>query len=502
MEHGNGVLKVSWLMKLIWFIWVITAHLFSNEVFFQKYGPLSSAGGDIWYFMGVARGYYHLFLGDPLQWILPRLGGLSTETLFTLFLIGSNLFHLAALFLLLGFLRDVYQDESAAFWATAVYTCLHSSVISYTGSFHHQQAVLPLMVGMLWLSFRWAKTRCCKKKWLFGVSLLFLGILGVSMGPDVLVWFIAAIFCGMLWKFRNEENPTLCWWLLGCGVILFVMVLWALSDWLQGWIMDWAAIMRGIDLRAQQALHAVDLLPFEWTSFWRNYGWLGVGMVGLMIWGILRGRWLEVALVVIAFFFSKEAIRFFYLVELGISVLLANLLAYEFRTENILKNSLGCIAVIMVLWNTTARGLVCYYPAILDQMLMEIVNDPRPNKLVWTTPNYGFLARTVTGVRVTTDWHHLDPQWVELATRPSHEAVTELKRRGVTHLFLTSYDFNRVYASGGFEQVLPKLSDDDLRHSLVYEAQSGLLAIVEGTELLDHRYDPRTGIAAVLYKID
>lgn len=492
---------VSWRGRCGWLLWVVVIHAETTWWFIREHGPLASAGGDIWYFIGVARGHHRLFALDPLQWILPLFDGLPVAALFNLLLGASSALHLISILLLAGLLRETYRDERAALLSTAVYACLPSSISFVAGTFHHQAAGLPLLIGVIWLAIRWTRATERRSRWILGAGLFVVEALALSMGPDALVPLLAAIPCGIVWKLRNRGDPSSRVWVSGIAGGSAIFLFWMLSGPAWNWAAAGARTARGIDLIAQRSLGTIDLQPLEWSQFWQDSPWLTAAQVLLVGWGIQRGRWSELFLAATALLFATQALRFFYLFELGLTILFACALAQAWPRWPRLKAGLAGAAALLMASAAESWDAPCRYPSIIAQALAKVAADPRPNKLIWTTPNLGFLAREAGGAAVTTDWHHLDSSWMTLVTQPSREALEDLKRRGVTHFFLTSNDYSVTHASGGLERSLRRLTDGEFRQTLVHEAHTTLLAHVEGIELLDERRDPRTGFRLVLYAI-
>jgi len=569
-------------------LFVISLRVIENIFYFKKYGPLSSSAADIWFFIGVAHGDHYLFWLDPLQWLLPFLSNFQTGTLFGLLLILSNGLHLLALTLLVGFLREVYQDERAALWTAAVYACLSTSCIFCTGSFHHQQESLPILIGLIWAACRFSTQFCAfsprrlvprslgeggfaspafaegrpLRENLFrsAAALVLLAILALCVGPDVLVLFAAAIPCGVAWHFRNRGSPMkrLLIGTLVLASLTGVMV--HLGPFFAKGVAFLALRLRGIDLAAQRQLSVGDLMPFGWSQFAATYSWLGFGLIALVFWIWIRGRFVEIAFLLTAILFAALAARFYFVVEIGLAILIGYTLTRIFHKFNLMglapksPNALGAIGAVSALWADISqwaceisgltqklgarrwlqniagvllvlaflsaeiwRGFSCLCPGILPSLLAKVQQDTQPDKLVFCSPTYGFLVRGASGAKPTSDMHHLDTSWVKLAAQPAADAIMALRKRGGTHLFLTSHDFQiretrssdgslamQAYGSGGFEHCLSELSQEEMRRSLVVRAFTEKFQNFphQGMKFLGARHDPATQLTAVLYRLE
>jgi len=503
--------------RILTLLFVVGLRVLENILYFKKFGPLSSPAADIWYFMGVARGHQHLFPLDPLQWILPLFGSCETQTLFVLLLVLSNGLHLLTVVLLFGLLREAYREERAALWAAVAYGCFHTSCLFCTGSFHHQQVVLPVLIGAMWSGCRFLNAKEARRN--AGIALALLGALGLCIGPDALVLLVAAVPCGAAWHFRNRGAPakrllvgTL---LLGCfagGVIL-------LGPWFQKLAVALASNLRGINLAAQRELNVGDLIPFTGRQFWAAYFWFGLVLIVMVCRAWLLGRWIEIAFLLTALLFAARAGRFYFVVEIGLVILAGWMLARDpwlARSARVVHVA-GGLLVLALLATEIQRGFLCLCPGMIPSVLFHVRKDARPEKKILCTPTHGFIVREASGAKPTSDMHHLNGTWMELAVKPAGEAVAELKKRGVTHIFFTSHDFEEAiermpdgrwvvgtYCSGGLERHLPRLSQDMAQRSLVAQVFTPSFQTfpIKGLKLLSAVQDRATRLKIVLYRLD
>lgn len=492
-------------------LFVISLRSITSVIYFNLNGPLASFGADIWYFIGVAKGYYHLFWADPLQWLLPLLSGLQPEVLFYLLLIFSNLFHIFTVLLIFRLLNDLHQDEIAAFWASAAYSCFSTSFNFCTASFHHQQASLPVLIGLIWIGYRvWCKPVNFNPWFICITSLLFL--IGLWMGPDVWVVLTGYALCSLVWLWRYEKSHTKFLLIQTAALIFLWIIFICLAPRIER-VLDFAAFrFRGIDLAAQRELHVADLMPFSWSSLWASYSWSSPVIILGIIWGWWKGRFPEVALITIATLFASRASRFYTIAEIAFAILWGWFLAREIRLGVQWKHVLGCLFILVLLGLTVWRGIPCFYSGNVASVLRCLNKDVKLGACVLCTPTYGFFIRGWTGAKPTSDWHHLDPIWVQIASQPADKAIDELRRRGITHLFFTSNDCRiqwiqtshgtytpLLLASGGFENNLPE-TIEDVKKSLIWQSLSENPQI-PGAYRVSFQTDKTGQIKTVLFKL-
>jgi hypothetical protein len=483
----------------------------STFLYFQKNGIRSSYGGDIWFFMGVAQGHERLFWSDPLQYVLPLFRNLSPEHLFDVLLVASNIFHLVSVALLFLFCLEMTKNVPASLWAAAVYSVTMTSFNFSTASFHHQQAALPLIVGCLWISWRIYSEGFT---WIRGLSLMMMSLVCLSMGPDILVilalilplgglklrkyetilapfllillwgiWMIfvrnemssgifrgfvviSAIFLAAFFWFRarwQDKKWVLPFLLLGIWVGLFCLA----GPWMEKLFEAAAAKSRGIDLAAQRMLRAEDLMPFELRELWIAYPWIAMMFIGILIYSWKQGRFFEGFVVFTSFLFAGFAARFYFLTEIGFALVIAWFFSVQTRPK--MLHGWGSVLVGGLIIVAVIRGVACLYPGIIWGALEPLRKEP-DKKLVLCTPTYGFLVKSLTGHKPTSDWHHLNGVWIRTASRRAEPALVELKRLGVHYAFFTSIDLRVVemdvngvkvpvlHDSGGFE--LPSVLED------------------------------------------
>ncbi len=493
------------------FAFAVLVKLASNLYYFQAHGFPASPGADIWFFAGVAQGAHHIFWGDPLQWVLPLFGSCQPTTLYLLLLVFSNVLSLLSLWILFATLKLLYADEGAALWGCAIYVCLSSSVIFCTGSFHHQQESLLVIMLVLWAAVRFSHARKEDGRGRWGIAVILLSALGLCVGPDMLVVLAAAVPCIMVLRLRRIPHPQWMEWLIMLGYLALLV---AARPCLYEWGTHLAQNFRGIDLRGQMELRVLDLLPLSLDVMNHTYPLIGCAVVVLAVVALYCGRIFAVSLLACGVIFATLAGRFFFIVEVGATFLVAwtfsNILGRNLRRQSVA----GVLGVGLLLGLDVAHGLDCAYPSTICRVLSEMQKDPRPNKKVFCTPTYGFLIQSFARAMPTSDMHHLDARWVEKSSGPSWDAIAYFKVRGVTHIFLTSYDFqlavrrdaignteSGTICSGGFEKHVPKLSDSDLEKSLVYRVLNGDRP-VPGTSVVSIQTDPSTRMKVVLLRLE
>jgi hypothetical protein len=124
------------------------------------------------------------------------------------------------------------------------------------------------------------------------------------------------------------------------------------------------------------------------------------------------------------------------------------------------------------------------------------------------------MVRAVSGAKPTSDSRGIDPQWVRIATMAADEAVPLLAAKGITHLFLTSRDFNlgtrldfhgtsesAFISSGGFAPLVNEMSREQITASLVYRALLGKDP-VSGLTPIGEVNHPATEQRAVLFRVE
>lgn len=514
---GFSVRFLGW-HGLILIFFVAGVRAVSNILYFKTYGPLSSAGADIWFFIGVAKGYYHLFWADPLQWMLPIFGNLTTHALFYLLLLLSNALHLVTVLLLFGLLREVYGNTRIAFWTSAIYSCLSSSFLFCTGTFLHQQVSLPFIMAAIWTGHRYVTSVPGKQRVCIVVIFILLIIVGSFVGPDIWVLVATAIPCSIGWRLRNWSTPVkrqiaAFGLMIGCGTVVIFS-----GPFLKQEAASMAWMMRGIDLVAQQDLHVGDLMPLTWARWMNTYSWLGFAMLALVAVAFLRGRFFEITLFFVPILFAAQAVRFFFITEIGVAFLICWFLVATTRWRSWLPDALGVIFLVALFSLEEWRGFTCLCPATLVSSLSKVRDDPSQKNLVLCNPSYGFLVRSFTGAQPTSDMQHLESnmEQMRLLVLPAAKAVAQLKQRGVTHVLLTSHDFKQVveraadgrmvqgmYASGGLEYWVPA-SEKELKESLLYQSFTELFwfAPISGVKLISARADPKTSLVVILYKLE
>ena len=519
---GMFISRLAWFLGwrgLVLLLMIGLIRAGSNLLYYDALGPLSSAGADIWFFIGVVKGDYHLFWGDPLQWVLPRLGGLSIPVIFTSLLVFSSMLNGLAVLLLFFLLRDLYGDGRAAFWTALAYGCISSSFLFSTGTFLHQQASLPLMMALVWVACRFSMHADANGRGLKLGGMAVLALFGSAIGPDVWVVILTLAICGVVRQFRGWGTPARRRLVVTAGLVLMAGAVVLLGEPVRDLVARLASTMRGIDLATQKSLFVGDLMPLNIARWLGNYSFLSYGILALLIFAAWRDRLLEVTAFVAPFLLATQAVRFFFITEIGIAVLLGWLFFEAGRHRAGVANFLGVVVVIAFIWLEGARGATCLCPSTLISSLSRIRDDPTPKKLVVCNPSYGFVVRAWANAAPTADMQHLDSntEWMRLLTLPSEKAVAELKKGGVTHLLLTTHDFKQAvertpegglvsgtYASGGLERFLPKLSDEELKRSLLYEAFTELFRAfpVSGISLVVTARDPKTGLGILLYRIE
>jgi MFS family permease len=505
---------VSLPVKILLTFFVVTVHAAANFLFFARYGPYASAGADIWFFVGVAKGYYHLFWADALGWLLFPLRACSPETVFTLLLALSNGLHFLTLFLMFRTVREVYRNERAACWTAVIFSCSSSALLYSTGTFVHQQASLPLMVALVWTVYCYL-TRPAqeRRRWIVWSSAL--AIIGLGIGPDLIVWLLTGLLALAAWHWRRRGiSPGRL--LAATGVVAVIAIaLVGLRPVLEHLAIALASLTRGIDLSAQRAIHAGDLMPLSWSRFTGTYPLLGYGLIALALYAWCRGRVVEGVLVLVPSLFSLSIVRFFFLAELGLAFLIGWFFARGFPSRAWLQHVAGLVLVVLLLMTAVARGFTCLCPSALVRTLVQLRNDPAPKKIVVCTPSYGFVVKALTGEQPTADMHRLNSNafWMESLSRPADEASYPMRERGATHVLLTSNDFCETvergpdgrpsmgtYCSGGLEKTLLPLPPDDLRFTFVYRALAANFPISHA-HLLFTATDPVTRLRVVLYRL-
>jgi hypothetical protein len=513
---------------------VALLRLTGNFFYFQKYGALSSIGGDIWYFIGVAKGYQHLFWGDPLQWILPLFKGLQPETLFYGLVLFSNVLHLCSVYLLFRLIQEIGKDEIAAFWGGLFFSVLMTSVLFSTAAFHHQQVVLPILIGLIWISYRILNSLSAPSKQILFVGLLALYV-ACAIGPDITVILTFVLLFAAIQFLKPKSFTSYPWAIPTILLVVFSVLFHLVSPIISESITSLAANLRGIDLASQRALKAGDLMPFAPPApsqipdtWWRqalfillgayapesfpallktflghvhHYSLLAYGLLGILIWAWWKKYLFPVTLVLVAMLVSSQAARFNFLTEVGFSLLFGIFLSQRktFRVKTIL----GIAMVLLFLATALGRGSVCHYPGQMVKVLLEIPKDPRPSKLVFCSSTYGFLIQSVTGAKTTSDLHHLDFKSIETASKPAHLALQEFRAQGITHLWFTTYDFrveqNAILTTGGYDQFLPQDSSD-IEKMLIFQALKLSLPPAQ-TNLLAAEVHEAAAVGMVLYQL-
>lgn len=511
--HPNSNARCLNAKIMFLILWVICLRVISSIVYFKIHGPLASFGADIWYFVGVAKGYQHLFWMDPLQWVLPLLGGLRPETLFYLLLFFSNIFHLLSVLLLFGLLNEIEQDAISAFWASVGYSCFATSFNFCTASFHHQQVSLPVLVGLIWVGYRFWDGKKGRLSLGLCCAAFILAITGLSMGPDILVIFAWGLLCALAWFCCRGKSERKCFIFQTVILLIWIVTFVYLAPIMERFLEDLAFRMREISLVTQRQLQAADLMPFRWENFWVSYSWFSLVWIFLIFLGWWKGRFLEIALVITALLFASRASRFYTIAEIGFAVLLGWGLTQVIRFRVVWRHVIGGFMVIFLVGIAIWRGVPCFYPANISSVLAKLSQDAKSEPRVLCTPTYGFFIRGWTGAQPTSDWHHLNEKWVKIACQPAAQAVRELGQCGITHFFFTSYDYRMdwvcspggmtvpfLFASGGFECYLPD-TIEEIRDSLVAQALADQPQI-QGATLVDAKVDKTGQMKAVLFKLN
>ncbi len=507
------VLAPKWA-KAVLAGFVLIVHLVANVLYFQTYGAWSSSSMDIWSFINVAKGCDHLLWGNPLQWILFLLGFLPAGAIFWLLVILSNVLHFAALFVLYHALRDFHLDDWAALWGCAVFSCLYSSMLFCTGALYPQQVSLPILIGLLWAGHRFliGETEEVKRRMAEVMVLLILD--GLCIGPEVMVVSLVAGPCIVSWYLRRFFDPFIRHLMGTMLLILYFVTLYLAAPYLKDLTFLVAHAIRGINLAGQQEMDGGGLSGMKWMDLFETYSVLHVVVLLLAFWAWLRMRLPELAVLFAGIVFTLVSARFFFIMDLGIAVMIAWVIGRVFRGDALMRHITGFLAVFLFLGSAVWHGVPCAYPGMLYSTLETIKKEIPSEKLVLCTPTYGFLVRAAAGARPTSDMNHLNQKWVEMASRPAEESIAALKQLGITHIFLTSHDCNRVMkkgshdyleavtaGTGGFGSTLPQLSDQELSETLVHRVLFGRTPVA-GTTVLQTQIDSATEQKAVLLRVD
>lgn len=500
--------------KIALFMLAGAVHLLANLLYASAHGPRSSPDGDLWFFVGVAEGVERLFPTDPLQIFLPILGFLGASGLYVLLVLLSNALHLATLWLLFRALVAFFHDEWAAWWGCAFFTLSAvGGLASSTGAMTHSQEALPVLVGLLWAGHEFMMARTEREKLRAAGTIVALLLLGVLIGPDVFVLGALAGPSLMIWYFRRFMDPFIRHVMGTLLLTLYFAMIVMATPYLITAITYGAEWLRGLHLESARGLGLGGFAAMSWLEVLSVYGPLYAVFALLAVWAWSSGRLSELALIATGVIFATVARRFFPIAELGFAALICWALARPLRLSIISKHTVGAVLLAVTATHACWKGVPCAVPGAFAEILEEVARDPRPDKLVLCTPSYGSLVRAVAGARPTSDLREVHPEWVRLAMMPAEEAVPILAERKVTHLFLTSTDFDlgkkadahgivesAFVGSGGFEALLNDLPKDKVMTSLAYQALFGKTPI-SGLVLLQAVTHPATEQRAVLYRI-
>jgi hypothetical protein len=501
--------------KALLFAFAGAVHLIANVVYLAAYGPFSSPGGDLWFFAGVARGTERLFPTDPLQVLLPILGFLSAPTICVLLVLLSNALHLFTLWLMLGALVEFFNDEWAAIWSCAFFTLtLASGFLFSTSAFVHQQESLPVAVGLLWSGhlFMMAPTGLERLRWA-GVTVALV-LLGAILGPECLVVCTLAIPCAVVWHFRRFMDPFIRHAMGTVLLVLYFTTIALSGAYLADAIGYGAQVFRGINLEALREVGLGDLVGMGWKEILLLYGPVYVVLAGLAAWTWSNGRLPELALVFTGVIFATVSSRFFFIAEIGFAALVCWVLARPLRYEPISKHTVGAVMLALMAGYAAFKGVPCAYPGVFVEVVEQIGKDPQPDKLVLCTPTYGPMVRAISAAQPTSDFCRVDPRWVRIATMAAPEAVGVLASKKVTHVFLTSSDFNlgtkldahgvveaAFVSTGGFAPLVNDMPHAQVSASLVHRALLGKEPVPGLTPLKEATHLP-TEQRAVLYRVE
>lgn len=498
--------------KIALFVFAGAIHLLANLLYASAYGPRSSPEGDIWFFVGVAEGVERLFPTDPLQVLLPIFGFLGASGLFTFLTLLSNALHLFALWLLFRALVAFFHDEWAAWWGCVFFTLsIVSGFASCAGNMTHSQEALPVVVGLLWAGHEFMMARTERKKLQAVGAIVALLLLGAIIGPDVFVIVTLAGPSLMIWYFRRFMDPFIRHVMGTLLLALYFATIAMANPYLMKAVAFGAEFFRGVHLDAARNLGLGGFAAMSWMEILSVYGPVYAVFLLLAVWAWSSGRLTELALIFTGVIFATVARRFFYIAELGFAALICWALARPLRLSAISKHTVGVAIFAVMAAYACWKGVPCAVPGVFAEVLEEVARDPRPDKLVLCTPSYGSLVRAVAGARPTSDLREVQPEWVRLAMMPTEEAVPILAERKVTHLFLTSADFDlgkktdahgivesAFVGSGGFEALLNHLPNDKITASLAYQALLGKTPAL-GLTMQKAATHPATEQRAVLY---
>ncbi|MDD2706701.1 MAG: hypothetical protein PHV34_01725 [Verrucomicrobiae bacterium] len=503
-------LPARWLLLAF----VAAVRVAGNWLFFRLFGPYSSAGADIWYFAGVAGGDERLFPLDPLSWLLWLGRGWPVETLFWGVLALGIVLHLAAVWLFFGLVREIYRDEWAALWAAAAFGCVSTGFLLCTGNFVHQLEAMPVMLLVMRTGVRWLREKTADGRRRFAWMLTGLILLGLCMGPDTAFLLAAAVPAVVLWRFRDAA-PAWRRWMIAGGVVVVAVGVWFSAREVAGALVGNLAMkMRGIDLAAQQRLQVGDLAPLSWGHLVSTYPWM-IYLMGVAVFAACwRGRVVEICFLVMGALLAFTAVRFVFLLEWAWLVVFGWFLARvapSFRA----RQWMGGAVVAGLLLAAAGRGFECHCPSIILRALAAARQAPQ-QALVWCNPSYGFVVKSWTGAEPTANIQRLEhnPEWMALAALPSEKAIRELKKKRVTHLLLTSHDYEErwvrggdgrmqveVRCSGGLQDPLSTLGPEAVKDTLVCQALAATLPL-PGMTLLFAGSDRNTGLKVVFYRVD
>ncbi len=511
--------KVSWKVKVLFLLWIIALRVISNLIYFNIYGPLASSSADIWFYIGVAKGYYSLFWADPLQLLLPLLGHLEMAQLYNVLLFLSGFLHLSTVILLFCVLREVYQDESAALWAATIYSCFLSSFLFCLGTLMHQQVSLPIIVALIWLAQRYFKAGTQRKRLFLAGGILWLILVGSAVGPDIWVVIAAGLPCWLAWKYRVDGTRKTRLIVATGGMMVYGIFLFLLGRFFEDWISTIALAARGIDLMQQKSMGVRDLMPLSWEHVFGAFSWMSYAWIALAVIAWFRERYIEVFLLAVSIIFSMLAVRFFFIVEMATSFLLAWSLMRIQASRRMLRSGIAAVILFIFLGLHAWRGFACFAPSTFISVLSMIQKDSSDRKLVLCNASYGFLVQVIGNAQPLSDIHHLDQdeKFMKLLVLPVKKAVAELKKGGVTHLLLTSYDFYqktetskngevivKSYSCGNLERYLARLTTSDLQMSLIFQMFTPFFQTFPDPEmtLVKACVDPATQLQMVLYKLN
>jgi hypothetical protein len=469
-----------------------------NALYFARNGWPSAPGPDIWYLLAVAQGLQPLSPLDATFWLVKGFGGLSPKAGLVALNVLSVLLHAGSAVLVYHYLGKLLRLETPVrLLAALLFAALPQNVLGSTAFLTHFSVAQPFLVIAAGRLLPWTLGRPgnpLPDTW----GLLALAE-SMIIGPEgwMLLGALATVAIARSTRGAELLAKTHC---PGWLAVILAAGAFALAYPLFWHVLAWLAFhWRGIDLSWQRDILTADLLgvhdPLA-AFFGFHLVWLA--LAGFAIW---RRHYLATLLILVFVVLAIRLGRGYYGLELAGFAALAAVL---FR-DSLLRPYRAAILSVLIAW-LAIHGLfgakACYTRPHMARAADAIRKAARAGDLIACSPSYGFFFQAWTRLSTTDDLHHPPGGWAELASMRPLEAGGVMKDRGVDFIVFNSWDYREaggaMWFSGGLQQAMAQIPDEDVRLSLVVRAMDREPPLVKPMKVVAAEKDARSGEKAIV----